>query len=258
MMSETTSLKPVVNLGTVYVLAMVSCLSASAAAQTGGSPSQPSVAAQAASQSPAPTFEVATIKPSSEQGEMGVKVYPGGRIQINGFQLKGLIATAFNLNYWQISGGDDWINKDDYDLEAKPSESLRAQFTNTRHSLFTIDDPRLRAMLQSLLIERFQLKFHRETKSGDVFLLEQSGKPIKLKPARDRSTGENATAPPGWSGDIDYVDGQFSLFNTSMPQFAQFASSMVLHKPVIDRTGLTGSYDFQSSMHAAKAQSKAL
>ncbi len=185
---------------------------------------------------------------------MGVSLYPGGRIQINGLSLKSLIATAFNLSFWQISGGDDWTEKLDYDLEAKPPEILRTQFTNIRHSLFTIDDPQLRAMLQSLLIERFELKFHRETKTGDVYLLKQIGKPIKLKPARDRSTGEDATASPGWSGDIDFVDGQFSLFNTSMPQFAQFASSAVLHKPVIDRTGLAGSYDFQSSMHAEQSE----
>jgi len=35
-------------------------------------------------------------------------------------------------------------------------------------------------MLQALLIDRFQLKFHRETKTGDVYLLEQSGKPLAL------------------------------------------------------------------------------
>jgi uncharacterized protein (TIGR03435 family) len=253
-MSETCLLKLVANPGAIFVFAIVMAVAGSAFAQSGGSASQPSAVAQTATQSPALEFEVATIKPAAGTQSMGVNVDPGGRIQINGLSLKGLIATAFNLSYWQISGGDEWTEKVDYDLEAKPPENLRAQFTNLRHSLFTIDDPQLRTMLQSLLIDRFRLIFHRETKTGDVYLLEKSGKPIKLKPARDRSTGDHPTADPGWSGDIDFVGGQFSMYNTSMPQFAQFASSMVLHKPVIDRTGLTGSYDYYSPMHAEQSE----
>jgi uncharacterized protein (TIGR03435 family) len=199
------------------------------------------------------SFDVATIKPSPEQHMVGVDVFPGGRVQIGGLSLKGLIATAFNLGYWQISGGDEWTGKVEYDLEAKPAEQLREQFTNIRHSLFAIDDPQLREMLQSLLIERFQLKFHCETKTGDVYLLERSGKSIKLLPSRDLSTGKDARVSPGWSGDIDFVNGQFSLYNTSMPQLAMFASNDVVHKQVIDRTGLTGSYDFTSTIHAEQS-----
>ena len=253
-MNNLSATKQHANRRVILVLAIVSSLPATSFAQPGVPASQSPPAAQSANQQPLPEFEVATIKPFPGQGEMGVKVYPGGRIQINGLTLKGLICTAFDLGYWQISGGDDWTGKEEYDLEAKPPENLRAQFTNIRHSLFTIDDPQLRAMLQSLLIDRFQLKFHRETKTGDVYLLEPSGKPIKLKPARDLSTGDHPIVNPGWSGDIDFVDGQFSMFNTSMPQLAHFASSIVLHKPVIDRTGLTGSYDFQSSMHAEQSE----
>jgi uncharacterized protein (TIGR03435 family) len=246
-MSEASLLKQVVNLGSFFALAIVCSLSSDPAiAQQSGSPPQSSVASQATNQPVSFDFEVATIKPSSEQGEMGVKVYPGGRIQINDLSLKALVAAAFNLSFWQISGGDDWTGKEHYDLGAKPPEELRAKFTNVRHSLFTIDDPRLRGMLQSLLIDRFQLKFHRETKTGDVYLLEQSGKPIRLKPAIDRSTGDDASMPAGFSGDIGFVDGRFSLYNTSMPQFARFASTYVLHKPVIDHTGITGSYDYAS------------
>ncbi len=107
-------------------------------------------------------------------------------------------------------------------------------------------------MLQSLLIDRFQLKFHLETKTGDVSLLEKSGKPIKLKATNDLSTGDDARVLPGWSGDIDFVDGRFSFYNTSMQQLAQWASDIV-HQPVIDRTGLTGSYDYQSPMQAQQS-----
>lgn len=47
-----------------------------------------------------------------------------------------------------------------------------------------IDDPVLRQMLQALLIDRFQLKVHRESGSGDVYLLKRNDKPLALKPAK--------------------------------------------------------------------------
>jgi uncharacterized protein (TIGR03435 family) len=244
-MSETSLLKQVANFGPIFALAIVGSFSASATAQSGGSPSQPSAAARAASESPALRFEVATIKPSPYPAMNGINVYPGGRVEIKGATLKGLIAIAFNLAHWQVSGGEGWESIGQYDLEAKPPEELRERFTNLRHSLFTIEDPKLQAMLQSLLIERFQMKFHRETKTGDVYLLELSGKPIKLKPALDHTAGDNAIMTPGY-WEIGFVDGHFSILNTSMPQLAQFASTTVLGSSVIDRTGLTGSYDYYS------------
>src|SRR5215469_10781106 len=73
---------------------------------------------------PQPAFEVATIKPfDTTNGVMdaGVKVYPGGRLVIHALPLKTLIMAAFDVGYWQLSGGEKWMAKDVYDVEAKPS-----------------------------------------------------------------------------------------------------------------------------------------
>src|SRR5262245_49708398 len=116
-------------------------------------------------------FEIASIKPIDPNAGIhmtGLQIFPGGRIVIPTTSLKGLIVTAFGLSYWQLSGGEPWMEKDLYDVEAKPPANLQPAITNLRHGLFDIDDERLRQMLQALLSDRFHLKFHRETKTGKV------------------------------------------------------------------------------------------
>lgn len=190
-------------------------------------------------------FEVATIKPIDPtpgvMHMMGVKVFPGGRVTISGFSLKALICAAFDINFWQLKGGDAWTEKQAYDLEAKPTQTDPSTSYNVRHSNFTIADGRLREMLQALLIERFQLKFHRDTVTGQVLLLEKSGKAIALKPSKEAGAKMYGD---GFSGDVSFAGNWWNMYNTSMPQFATFASNF-LQKPVLDRTGLDGAYDLR-------------
>src|ERR1700754_3080471 len=70
-------------------------------------------------------FEVANVRPLdlNAPSMMGIDVHPGGRVVLSGLTLKSLIAAAFRLSYWQISGGDAWVEKDEYIIEAKPPES---------------------------------------------------------------------------------------------------------------------------------------
>ena len=164
---------------------------------------------------------------------------------ISSFPLKTLIATAFGLSYWQISGGDEWTGNDLYNVEAKPSEAMRSSIKDLRYTNFGIDDAHLREMLQALLIDRFQLKFHRETKTGDVYLLERSGKTLRLRPTEIRSEDADPPAERSSFGSIGYVDGKWSIFVTTMPQLAKFASDVILHVPVLDRTELSGPFDYR-------------
>jgi uncharacterized protein (TIGR03435 family) len=211
----------------------------------------PVARAQTASPTPLPQFEVATIKPiDPTPGAMhmvGVKVFPGGRVTITTFSLKALICTAFDINYWQLKGGDAWTEKQMYDLEAKPTQTDPPVTYNVRHSNSAISDERLRQMLQALLIERFQLKFHRDTATGQVYLLEKSGKPIPLIPTKEayaKMYGE------GFSGNVGFAGNRWGMYNTSMAQFATFASGF-LKQPVLDRTGLDGAFDFRWTVEDA-------
>jgi uncharacterized protein (TIGR03435 family) len=188
-----------------------------------------------------PAFEVATIKPVDPNAMrmVGITVYPEGRIVIRSSSLKGLICTAFNVSGWQVSGNGE-MDKPLYDVEGKAPEPSQKEPFNTQHSIWTIEDERLREMLQTLLIDRFQLKFHRETKTGTVYLLQQDGKTPRLQ-----ATKEKGGSP--YSGNIGAASGRgWMIHDTSMPQLANHLSMYILHRPVIDKTGLDGYFDFES------------
>jgi len=117
-------------------------------------------------------FEVATIKPPDPNMKKGssIEIYPGGRVLLFQYSLPSLVGTAFRHSRAQIANnGGAWIQDEVFTVEAKAPAS--SGITNLNHSLFDIDDERLRQMLQTLLIERFQLKVRRETRTGDVYQL---------------------------------------------------------------------------------------
>ena len=188
-----------------------------------------------------PRFEVATIKPVDLSGDrgVGVNVYPGGRLVITGLPLKTLITAAFGLSYWQLSGGSDWMDKVDYDVQAKAPQTAQTALIRPESTWFSLRNKQMQLMSQALLIDRFQLKFHRETKTGTVLILEKSGKPLKLRPTK---ASADAT-----SGDFGTVPGRgVRGHDASMDQLAKFLSSYIVHRPVLNETGLEGQFDFES------------
>jgi uncharacterized protein (TIGR03435 family) len=190
-----------------------------------------------------PQFEVATIKPTLSGGIMGVKVHPGARVEISRFELAGLVIVAFGVQPWQLLGGDPWTRDVKYIIEAKPPADVASKIQDLRYGLFTIEDKSLRQMLQALLIERFHLRFHREMRDRDVLFLERSDDPLRLRPAEplrpDDTDNYNSFSSVG------RVEGRYSIFATSMPQLAHFASGFILRSPVLDRTDLKGSFDYR-------------
>lgn len=192
-----------------------------------------------------PRFEVATIKPIDMSPGVshvnGANVYPDGRVEIPTVSLKGLVGTAFDLPVSQLSGGEEWMGKEQFDVVAKAPEDPKPY--DLRHTWFRIEDPRLRQMLQALLMDRFQLKIHRETRTGRVYLLVKSGKAIPLKPHdRDLRASSEGFGSIGGAGDT------WVMFNSTMRQLANFAGDFYLNSPVLDQTGLSGSYDFRWRM----------
>lgn len=203
------------------------------------------------------SFEVATIKPVDPHGMVGpeVEVKPGGMVYLYGVPLKQMICTAYHLAWWPVEGGEPWIEKDLYNVVAKAPATGGKPY-DLRHSLFGIEDPRLRAMLQTLLAERFALKVHEETKTGRVYLLELSGKPLQLKAAAKakpvrQDDGPDAEPEPvqdaGAFSSIGWAGGSWGIFDITMPQLAKFAGDFYVHRPILDRTGLTGAFDYRSA-----------
>lgn len=186
-----------------------------------------------------PHFDVASIKPVDLDNShtQGTEVFPGGRILLRGLTLKVLVQMAYDIKYWQISGGDSWITKREFDIEAKPSSDYQSTQFDTAHGVFQIADSRLREMLQALLIDRFKLKVHCETKSGAISILVRNSKPLKLTPAKNTHTQWEISQLGG---------GEWFFFNVSMSDLASFVSSYIVHHPVINQTGIVGAFDYKT------------
>jgi uncharacterized protein (TIGR03435 family) len=103
-----------------------------------------------------------------------------------------------------------------------------------------------RQMLQSLLISRFGLKYHNESREGPVYFLEKSkgGLTKAVKPTEPKDQGNVPRMIVVRYGGSD-VKEQYPLYgrNTTMAYVAQRLSDY-LHHPVIDQTGIEGAFDF--------------
>jgi uncharacterized protein (TIGR03435 family) len=183
-------------------------------------------------------FDAATIKPDTVGRSYSLNISPGGRVQIENWTLRTLIRAAYN-NPLQIQGGAAWMDEDHYDVEAKPpNPSDGSPAYNVHHDNWSLEDPKLRTMLQALLKERFQLKVHLAVKDGPVYVLERSDGELALTPTKNPGSS-------GGHGGIGFAHG-VGLLNTTMPQFTAFLGGAIFHETVIDETGLEGSYDFRS------------
>jgi len=183
---------------------------------------QPRVSAMAANADPG--LEVATIKPS-KPGQPGKLLgFRGTHLLAVNTTLMELIAYAYDLQQKQIIGGPDWMSSDKFDVDGE------ADIPGTP------DVSQLRTMFQKLLADRFQLKFHRETKEMSAYLLIVA----KNGPKLEKSQGD----PNGGPGILMRQLGVLTVTNATMADFARVMQTVVFERPVVDQTGLQGRWDF--------------
>jgi uncharacterized protein (TIGR03435 family) len=215
-----------------------------------------------------PQFEVASVKPAANDEKGGGRMpmmrellrtlqRPGmipmddpGRVRLENWALLDLIAAAYGVRAAQVSG-PAWLSDQGFDIEAKVPDGAPKEELN--------------AMLQSLLEERFGLKVHRDTRTGQGFALVVGKNGPRLKPAepppapaeglteeeqrakvqqqaqarmeamqkRMQENRENLTPLVGLSR------ANFPSITTEAlaAQLVRFAEA-----PVVDETGLTGRY----------------
>ena len=200
---------------------------------------QPSSSQPSASQL---SFEVASIRPnrSSEQRSR-LQAQPGGRLTATNVTLHTLVRNAYELQEHQIDGGLAWIKSDRFDIAAK-AEGNPAR-------------PEMQAMLQTLLAERFKLVTHTARRELPVYALTLSRRDGQLGPQLKRSSGDcealtargTLPAAPPQAGarpncGIRMSPGSVIAGGVSLVQFARNLSPVV-GRTVIDRTGLTGTFD---------------
>ncbi len=177
----------------------------------------------------APAFEVASVKPSNPASRSSSFSFNGGAgLTIEGGTLKRIIETAYDVRDFQILGGPGWIDSDRYDISAKNADDDPVMKLPTVPERVKV----ARVKLQTLLAERFQLKVHRETKELPEYALVVAKNGSKMKEITDLpQSGINSNC------------GRMTGTRTSMANFV-VALSRQLGRPVLDRTGLAGRYDF--------------
>lgn len=192
------------------------------------------------------SFDVATIKP--HQGVLtmtGVMDAPDG---VNGSAatLSMLVEYAYGLRSDdQVSGGSDWAKSDRFDVQARMGEADIAAIEKLNPAE---KKARLRLMMQELLAERFQLKVHSATKQVPVYdlVVAKSGSKLQDAATDTRDTPRKGKDGKPLHGFLSWNTGKTVAQGYSIKNLSDFLSQPIcaLGRPVVDKTGLTGTYNF--------------
>ena len=171
-----------------------------------------------------PSILTATIKPSNpREPSKGIAVRLG-RLTAANFTLSDLITYVYEIHPKQIIGAPGWVDQDRFDITATFSgegEPSPSQF---------------RSMVRKLLADRFKLSLHRDKKELPVYALSKTGTGPKLT----RSAAYPNQLPGLFFQDL----GKLKVSNGSLQDLVNLLQFDVLDRPVLDRTGITGRYDF--------------
>ena len=209
-----------------------------------------------------PAFEVASVKPAAPITGVGATMFrmrggPGtddtGQISYSNISMQQLLILAYGLHKQYRLAGPNWLENEKYDIVAKlPAGATKEQ---------------VNVMLQNLLVDRFGLATHHETRDlpGYEMVVARNGPKIKESPespavaaATPAAGGPPSMAiskdkdgllefPPGTTALAQLPAGvgitRYSARNQPLSAWTAFLENP-LGRPVMDRTGLTGKYDF--------------
>jgi uncharacterized protein (TIGR03435 family) len=169
-----------------------------------------------------PSFEVASIKPVPQPFPTGGGpwIASRGRFRAEVAQVRGVIAMAYRVLPAQVEGGPDWIDRERYFFDARAETDAAPD--------------QIRAMVQTLLADRFKLAIHRDTRQSNVYRLVVGKTGSKLKDANGgRRNYLNWTGP----GQVTFTE------MTGLVSLSAILAGF-LGAPVLDETGLKGTYNY--------------
>ena len=181
-----------------------------------------------------PSFDVVTIKPNDSG-------HPG-----HGFTLRGdhiltintsvvdMLCFAYGISNKQIVGGPEWMGTEKFDIDGKADIAGLPSIKQSG------------GMLQKLLAERFQIKFHRETRELSAYVLTVAPGGPKLQKSPD---GLDAIPGLGFS-----QLGNLHVHDATLEEFAGVMQTSVFERPVVDQTGVEGRYTFNLKWTADETQ----
>jgi bla regulator protein BlaR1 len=159
--------------------------------------------------------------------------------------LRVLMRLAYDLQDEQISGGPAWFNSENYDVDAKLDKSVINELQKLNpDQLF----PEQRRIFQALLVDRFKLALHWETKELPVYELAIASGDSRLQQAKPGDTYPNGVKGlgDGPAGTGMWIPENGQLIGQGVPigSLVRVLSEKLGGRVVLDKTGLTGRYDF--------------
>lgn len=189
-----------------------------------------------------PQFDVVSIKPTAPNQDKTLFQYFPDATSFSGTPVRIVLQTVFGVDDSRIIGAPSWVNTNRYDIEAKvaPEDAPRLDKLNG-------DDRR--AMLIPILTERFHLKYHHQMREQSTYVL-------MVAKEGPRLTRGEPDPPPGWKPAKDLpmekehywiMAGPGHIDADSIPMHIlaeQLTRMNMLGRLVVDKTGLTGNYNF--------------
>ena len=172
-------------------------------------------------------FEVASLKLShSDSPNELIRPAAGGeRYEAVNCPVREMIQVAFRIRPEQVTGIPGWLDSQRFDMQAKAEKPSSADA--------------LHVMLVNLLADRMHLTYHIEKKEMQMYALVVANEGAKLS-RRESSAGDSGVDPHGHNLQVN-MRGT----NARMDFLAFRLSNEDLDRPVVDMTGLHGTYDFE-------------
>jgi uncharacterized protein (TIGR03435 family) len=187
-----------------------------------------------------PVFEVATIKPSDPHSQGQIVTLRGVEVITTNETVRDLINLAYWLHPKQVTGGPAWMESEKYDMAGKPDAPGQPN----------VDQ--MKMMIQKLLADRFQLKFHFEKRDLSAYAVRIAKTEAKIIKSQDDPKGY-----PAWYFGRTASGTTLTFRNSPMSQVTAILQNF-LDKPVVDQSGLSEKYDFTLTFTLDSAQAARL
>jgi uncharacterized protein (TIGR03435 family) len=178
------------------------------------------------------SFEVASIRLHTARVQRVAALVSGQRFTAEAMSLDNLITYAYDVKRYQVFGVPGWADSNNLDCD-RYDVSAKAEADGT------LSQEQAKAMLRNLLAERFHLKFHRDMKEMPVYALVVAKDGHKLNDA-----APDARIMMRMSGASKGLEMTVTA-GTIAQLVNQFSNANGVDRPVLDRTGLAGSYDYK-------------
>jgi len=191
-----------------------------------------------------PKYDVSSVKPaSSDDGRSLLQFTPDGT-SVHGVPVQMLLRFAFGVEADRLLGSPSWAQSNRYDIEAKVAPEDAPKLDKLK-----AEDRR--AMLLPLLVERFNLKYHHETREMPMYTLVVAKGGPKLTESKieaatkpdDALGGPGGPKPANMPGRMMMMPGRIESQGSTLDMLAHSLAPPLGHT-VIDKTGLTGKYDY--------------